>query len=100
MIAMALCVALLQDEPSRTNAIYRCPAVEGESKFFKKMIDESCFDTYCIEPKPGPLATSLAKAAKVKFTVAGKIDTKANLAWRNATVAFANGSISPKQRLD
>ena len=99
MIAMALCVALLQDAPVRTPAIYRCPAIEAESKFFAPFVKESGFDSFCIEPKPGPKAAQIAKG-QVKFVSGALIDTKANLAWRNAIVAFANGKISPKEWLD
>lgn len=96
--AVALGLTLLQDAPVRTSAIYRCPAVEAESKFFAPFVKESGFDSFCIEPKPGPKATQIAKG-QVKFVKSDVIDTKANLAWRNATIAFANGTISPKEWL-
>jgi len=95
MIALAIFVAMLHEETLRTPSIYRCTTAQGESKFFPGFVDEEPFDTVCILPKPGPKATAAAKGL-VKFIGASQIDTKANLAWRNATIDFVNGKISPK----
>lgn len=99
MIAFAILVAMSQqvEEPTRTPSIFRCSAVEGESKFFPDVVDDE-YDTVCIDPKPGPLATAAAKG-KVKFISAALIDTKANMRWRNATLDYVNGKISPKEWL-
>ncbi len=96
--AIAFAIALSQQpEPElRTPSIYRCPAEEGEGKFFESLIVEHYFDQICIEPAPGPKAKELA-AGKVKFVTADKIDTEANRKWRDATIDFANGKISPKK---
>jgi hypothetical protein len=95
MVALALFIAAAQDDVKRVAAIYRCPAVEAESKFFEQCVGENEFDTYCVEPKAGPHAIAVAKG-KVKFITAAVIDTKANQKWRNATIDFSNGKISPK----
>ncbi|AIE87109.1 hypothetical protein [Fimbriimonas ginsengisoli] len=98
MLALLLvAVGALEDTP-RTPSIYRCPAAEAESKFFEPLIDSDGFDTYCVEPKPGPRATAAAKG-KVKFISAKLIDTPANLRWRNAAIDFVNGKISPREWL-
>lgn len=83
------------DQSERTPSIYRCPAAEGEFKFFASLVEEMGFDTYCVEPKPGARAKEAAKG-KVKFISSKEIDTPANLKWRNATIEFVNGKISPK----
>jgi hypothetical protein len=99
MVAVLLAfVAASPQVDGRIAAIYRCPSPEAESKFFQRLVDDYYFDSVCVEPKPGPLATKLAKG-KLKFVDAKTIDTAANLKWRNATIAFASGKISPKQWL-
>ncbi len=95
MLAFIAVAAMIHEDPERSPAIYRCPASEAESKFFKPFVNEDGFDTFCVEPKPGRSARAAA-AGKVKFVEASKIDTKPNLAWRNATVRFMNGQISPR----
>ncbi|CAN5345769.1 hypothetical protein BH11ARM1_BH11ARM1_00600 [soil metagenome] len=95
MVALIALAAMLQDDLVRTPAIYRCRTAEGESKFLAPMVSEEAFDTYCIEPKPGPSAMAALKATAKQ--ISGKlIDTKPNLLWRNATIDFVNGKISPK----
>jgi hypothetical protein len=101
MLAFVAIAAMMQDpEPpvERTPAIYRCPAAEAESTFWPSLVDEHYFDSYCVEPKPGPKAKQVVKDSKlaVKFIQASIIDTPANLKWRNATIDFVNGKISPK----
>ncbi len=86
---------LLGDAPTRTPAIYRCPAAEAESKFFERFVEEGGFDAVCIEPAPGPKARRLARG-KLKFVSAKAIDTRANVLWRNSTLDFVNGKISPR----
>jgi|GEM_PF-5664590 len=99
LVAIAL---LRQDGPEpRTPAIYRCPAPEAESEFFERLVTDYAFDTFCIEPKPGPNAQKVAAGpVKIKFIPASAIDTPANLKWRNLTIEFANGRISPKAWLN
>ena len=99
MIALALWASIFQEEPDRTPSIFRCPAIEADSKFFEKAVGELSFDTYCVDPRPGAGARAIAKG-RVKFIPPSKIDTKANLRWRDATVDFANGKISPRQWLN
>lgn len=96
MIWLALALALQSEAPNRTAAIYRCPAKEAETEKLAKLIDEDGYDGLCIDPKPGPHA-KLAAKGKVRFFTPSQIDTKANLKWRNATISFAAGKISPKQ---
>ena len=98
MFALMVLGSMMIEEPERTPSIYRCSASEAESKFFGPLVDEYGFDTFCVEPKPGPLATAAARG-KVKFVSASVIDTKQNLSWRNATIDFVNGKISPQQWL-
>lgn len=95
MLTLIALLAMQQDELVRTPAIYRCSTQEGESKFLESIINEDAYDTLCIEPKPGPNAVRLAKG-KVRFVPGSAIDTKPNLLWRNATLDFVNGKISPK----
>ena len=91
-----LALVTFQQEPAvRTPSIYRCPTAEAESKFFDSMVEESGFDSFCVEPSPGPKARQLA-AGKVKFVKASMIDTPANLKWRNATIDLVNGKLSPR----
>lgn len=90
-----------QEPPSpRTPAIYRCPATDADGKFFAPFVHDYGFDRYCVEPKPSAKAATLVKDMKLKFVDASMIDTKANLAWRNATIDFVNGKISPKAWLE
>lgn len=98
--AITLAFVLSQPEPElRTPAVYRCPAVEGEGKFFESLVMDYYFDTVCIEPTPGPKAKELAKG-HMKFITADKLDTEANRKWRDATIELANGKISPKAWVD
>jgi len=99
MIFFAIPRVLNADEVERTPAIFRCSTAEAESKFFEEMVNSDGYDTYCIEPKPGPSAKSIG-AGKVKFIAASFIDTKPNLAWRNATMDFVKGKISPQTWLN
>jgi hypothetical protein len=99
MVTLIALVSMLQDELVRTPAIYRCNTQEGESKFLESIVNEDAYDTFCIEPKAGPNALRLTHG-KVKFVSASVIDTKPNLLWRNATIDFVNGKISPKTWLD
>jgi len=96
MFAAVLLLARFEDAPVRTPAIYRCPAAEAESKFFEPLVTDDGYDTFCIEPKPGPSAKKILAESKVKQILAAQIDTPANLRWRNATLDFVNGKISPK----
>lgn len=99
LVALALMQGDSSDAPQRTPSIYRCPAKEAESDFFGKLLEEEEFDRICVDPQPGARALAEAKG-KVRFVTPGSIDTKANLAWRNLTIDFANGKISPKTWLE
>lgn len=97
MLAVAaFLLSSVQDAPTRTPAIYRCPAVEAEDKFFEPLVEDDGFDTFCVEPKPAKSAQEILTRYKVKQVKAAQIDTPANLRWRNATIDFVNGKISPK----
>lgn len=98
MLSLLATLLLAGQADVRTPAIYRCPAAEAETHFFNRIVEESGYDSVCIEPKPGPKALALAKG-RLKFVDAKTIDTPANLNWRNATIAFAGGKISPKEWL-
>lgn len=99
MLSLLLLHMVQPDEPLvRTPAIYRCPATEGESEKLKELVEDSAFDSLCIDPKPGPQARQAA-ANKLKFVSPSSVDTTSNLKWRNATIAFARGQISPKEWL-
>lgn len=101
MLAAVVCTLLLasQEPVERTPAIFRCTTSEGESKWFAQFLEEEYYDTYCIEPKPGPTAAKLLKEGKFKTITAKEIDTPANLKWRDLTIEFVNGKISPKKWL-
>lgn len=98
MILFALIPAFQDPEPpvERTHAIYRLPAAEAEGKLFPPFVKNYGFDTFCIEPKVGRSALSLLNAEKVKTISPHLIDTSANIKWRNATINFLNGKLSPK----
>jgi hypothetical protein len=96
MISLAIAWMLQAEAPERTPAVYRCPAKEAESARLEHLLNEEGFDALCVDPKPGPLAVKVAKG-KVRFMDSKAIDTKANMSWRNATIAFASGKMSPKQ---
>lgn len=97
MLALLIATIVGQGEevPDRISAIYRCPAKEGETERLQRVVDSLGYDTLCIDPKPGPSATQAAKG-KLKFIKPSEIDTRANLKWRNATIAFVEGKISPQ----
>lgn len=101
MLALAICtlVFAFQEPIERTPAIFRCTTSEGESKWFPDMLRDDYYDSYCIEPKPGPQAARLLKEGKFKLVTAKEIDTPANLKWRDLTIDFANGKISPRKWL-
>lgn len=101
---LAVVLALIQQEEvaDRTPAIYRCPASEviANPHRFESLVRNYGFDTYCIEPAPPAAAKELLKKYKLKTIAAKEIDTAPNLAWRNVTIDFVNGKISPKAWLD
>lgn len=98
MLLPFLCKTLQDEAPARTHAIYRCSRAEAESNRFGTLVREGGYDAFCVEPAPGPNARqAVAKATgTVRFVPGQSIDTAANLRWRNALIAFANGTISPK----
>lgn len=95
MTFLVALIALRQDPILRTPAIYRCSTAEGESKFLEPMLRDDYYDQYCIEPKPGPSAKRLV-TGRTRLVSGSTIDTPANLSWRNATMQFVKGEISPK----
>jgi hypothetical protein len=103
MVAFVLALAILQEAPSnRTPSIYRCPTAEAEGPRFEELVRDRHFTEICVDPKPGPLAKAIVAqyAGKVKFINAKALDTKDNLAWRNTTMEFVMGKISPRMWLD
>ena len=99
MLTLLLLLAPLNPAVDRPLAVYRCPAAEAEGERFKDVVEEGEFDGVCIDPKPGPKALALL-AGKLKVVPPREIDTDANLKWRNATIAFARGDISPAAWLE
>jgi hypothetical protein len=98
MICLALAIAMQNEAPELTPAIYRCPAVESTSPRLKSLFDEEGFDALCVDPKtPGSVAKLLKGRAKIYMPA--QVDTKPNLKWRNATIDFALGKTSPKKWL-
>lgn len=94
---IALILFALQDEaPVRTPAIYRIPASVVRLDRLEAMMNDDAFDGYCIEPKATPEMKAILAKGKVKLVDPKTIDTKANLAWRNATIEYAKGEISAK----
>lgn len=102
MLVLALAIATLpQEELVRTPAIYRCPAKEAAAwpERLESLMEDDAFDAYCLEPKPTAEQRKLAARYKVKLVNAKTIDTAGNQKWRNATIDYANGKISPKEWL-
>lgn len=86
-----------QDGPVvRTSAVYRCPASEATTDRMKKLVEDDLFDSVCVDPKPPALTLQWMKG-KLKSVKPSVIDTAANLKWRNATIEFAAGRISPAE---
>ena len=96
MVALLAAGLFLQEDVVRTHSIYRMPSSETKGKFFEPLLKESEYDTLCIEPKATPSALAMMKEKGIKSIASSAIDTKANLAWRNATIDFVKGKISPK----
>src|SRR5690348_12049261 len=94
MILPLVALLLQTDAVERIPAIYRCPAMEGESDRLGRVIEEDSFDSLCIDPKPGPKAIKRV-AGKLKFVSPKLIDTTPNRKWRDATIAFVMGKIAP-----
>lgn len=82
----------------RTPSVYRCPRSEGESEAMRRLIEDDAYDAVCVDPSPGPKLKRWA-LGKVKILTPKTLDTPANLTWRNATIAFASGKISPAEWL-
>lgn len=97
LLTLALSLIHAQDPTPRTHVIYRFPAKEIAAKKLDDLIENEAYDTYCIEPRaPASLLPKL-KAGRVKVYAGAPIDTSENLRWRNDTIAFTNGKISPKE---
>jgi hypothetical protein len=96
---LAIALILSQEPNVRTPAIYRMDAKDVRLDRLEAMTNDDGFDGYCIEPKPSREMKAILEKGKVKSVDAKAIDTKANLAWRNATVEFAAGRISPRSWL-
>lgn len=94
LLSLLALTSAAQERVLRTPAIFRCPQAEAESDRFPTLIEDSYFDRYCIEPRPGPEAVKAL--GKLKVVSAATIDTPANLKWRNATIAYVRGEISPQ----
>ncbi len=99
MLTLIALAAMLHDPTERTPSIFRCSTAEADSKFFAEMLEEDHFDQYCVEPRPSKTAMEIA-LGKIKFIKPSIIDTPANLKWRNLTIDFVKGKISPKAWLD
>lgn len=94
ILLAALCLAPQAIE--RTPAIYRCPELEAESEKFASVVNELAFDSFCIEPKIGNRAKLLV-TDKLHVVETEMIDTAANLKWRNATIEYIAGRLSPAE---
>jgi hypothetical protein len=95
-IALALCLFL--ERQDQTPSIYRCPAKEATTEWLNKLFDQDGFDEVCVDPSPSKAARETA-AGFAKFVSPGTIDTRPNRAWRDNTIAYALGKISPKEWL-
>ncbi|HVT11049.1 MAG TPA: hypothetical protein VHE55_02180 [Fimbriimonadaceae bacterium] len=94
MLCLLVGLAIRQEAPERTEAIYRMPASEASSPRFRELLDDE-FDTLCVDPAPNAsIRATVGK--KLAFIEAKLLDTAANRKWRDATIDFANGKISPK----
>lgn len=94
MLSLLAGFVILQEAPERTNAIYRMPASEASSPKFPELLDDE-FNTLCVDPVPSA-SMRAAVAKKLAFIEPKQLDTQANRKWRDASVAFANGKISPQ----
>lgn len=94
MLSLIAGFVLQQQPPERANAIYRMPATEASSPRFQELFDDE-FDTLCVDPSPNA-AIKAVVAKKLGFIEPKLLDTKANRQWREATIAFANGKMSPQ----
>ncbi len=95
MISLAIALLVRFEEVDRTPAIYRCPAKEATEKNMARVIEEP-FDSLCVEPKANKIVLKAMDGQNMKLVTASLIDTPANLKWRNATIDFVNGNLSPQ----
>ncbi len=95
MILPALVLLHQQEQSDRVSAIYRFPASEATPKMVSELMVGFHYDSYCIEPRVPPAIRTMLKG-KIKIVSPESIDTPANMKWRNATIAFVQGKISPK----
>lgn len=94
MLSLLAGLAIVQDAPERANAIYRMPVSEAASPRFQELLDDE-FDTLCIDPAPNaPMRAAVAK--RLAFIAPSLLDTQANRKWRDASIDFANGKLSPQ----
>lgn len=91
---MMLCVlAAAAILPTQSLAVYRMPVAEGTSPRMEELLEDE-FDGLCVDPEP-TLALRQMVGQRLKFVSPSLLDTAANRKWRDATIAFANGRISP-----
>ena len=90
-----LAVAIVRPQaPVRANAAYWFPAAEGVEKWLPRLVGEELFDTWVVDPKPNRLTLETAKS-KVKIVPPGVVYSKPNDRWREGTIKFVQGKISP-----
>lgn len=76
-------------------ALYRLPAAEAETEYFEDVITGYGFTKICIDGTIGRNAKVSVKD-KILMGPGAVLDTADNLKWRNTTIDFLNGKISPK----
>jgi hypothetical protein len=99
MISLAIALLVHLEDVDRTPAIYRFPAKEATEKNLERVIEEP-FDTWCAEPRPSKFIQESLLGQKIKLISPSVIDTPANLKWRNATIDYVNGKLSPQAWLN
>ena len=95
LLAVLIRVTIRHDDPIvHVPAAYWFPAAEGIEKWLPRLADEELFDTWIADPKPNAATVAAAKG-KVHFAMPKSAYSTANMKWRNATLKFVRGEISP-----
>lgn len=82
-----------KEPPVMSPAIFRFPAKEFQARWLD--LDESGFDSVCVDGGETEEIKQVLPPALQQWKPS-QIDTAANMAWRNATISFVKGKISPK----
>lgn len=99
LICSILLLGLQDATPlKRAPAVYWFPAKQGEERWLERLGNEELFDSWIADPKPNAATIAMARG-KVKLLTPAKVDTKQNRKWRDVTISFVSGKISPSEWL-